>query len=222
LSPIQARPHDLIRLEDPSALVVSAAPAWVGPSLAGAPWVVVRRCMAPPGFFAVGIRGAARSERCAALIPTLSAASTVKPEDLRPQQGNPIAQTKTQTPAAATLQQACAIMDETALAWGPVGSVGFELATGTPATRSTSDLDLIVRTDEVPACAWASSLVDQLSRLPARVDCQVETKVGAIALSELAANPPTLVLRTRAGPRLVSIEGLRAMIAHLHEHCPRS
>jgi phosphoribosyl-dephospho-CoA transferase len=104
-------------------------------------------------------------------------------------------------------------------AW--VGSVGFELATGTAVTRSTSDLDLLVRTDALLACAWASDLVDQLSLLPARVDCQVETKIGAVALLELAANPPTLVLRTRTGPRLVSIEDLRAMITHVHERCSR-
>jgi len=208
LSPVAARPHDLIRLADLSALPTDAAPAWVGPSLADAPWVVVRRSVAPAGFLAVGVRGVARHERHAALIPLHTAARVVQPEDLRPTDA-PTAR----TPALAALRQARVILDDLALTWGPGGSVGFELATGRPTTTSTSDLDLIIRTDAVPTPTWAADLIDRLSRLSARVDCLVETGIGAIALAELAAAPPTFVLRTNTGPQLVSIEHINAMIA---------
>jgi phosphoribosyl-dephospho-CoA transferase len=42
-----------------------------------------------------------------------------------------------------------------------------------------------------------------LRRLPVRVDVQIETPSGAIALAEYAANLARVALRTQFGPRLV-------------------
>jgi phosphoribosyl-dephospho-CoA transferase len=36
------------------------------------------------------------------------------------------------------------------------------------------------------------------------VDCQVETPSGAVALAELVDGPSDIMVRTAAGPRLVS------------------
>lgn len=63
------RPHDLLRIADPGAHLTGSEPAWVGPSLAAAPWVVVRRSTAPTGQLAVGVRGQARHERHALFMP---------------------------------------------------------------------------------------------------------------------------------------------------------
>ncbi|WP_051740948.1 malonate decarboxylase holo-ACP synthase [Streptomyces xylophagus] len=192
------RAHDLIRLTDPAVLLTGTEPDWVARSLLTTPWVVVRRAEAPPGHLPVGVRGTARHERHAARIPLRAAARTVRPEELRPGDGTD------RTPALAALRQIGPLLDELGLPWGPVGSVGFERATGRPVTTAASDLDLIVRTETLPTPAWAAGLHNRLSDLPARVDCQIEMPAGAVALAELAAGPAQLLLRTRNGPRLTT------------------
>ena len=197
---IRYRPHDLVLLADPTALLTGSEPAWVGRALAAAPWVVVRRCTATVGHLAVGVRGSARHERHALLIPHTAAAAVTWPEDLR----CTTSVLGARTAALAALQVASPLLDDLGCPWGPTGSVGFELATGRPTTTPASDLDLLIRTDTLPTPAWAAVLAGRLSTLPVQVDCQLETGAGAVALAELATAPPTLMLRTDAGPRLTT------------------
>jgi phosphoribosyl-dephospho-CoA transferase len=96
-------------------------------------------------------------------------------------------------------------LDDTGLPWGPTGSVGFELATAIPTATPQSDLDLLVR---VPSGVSATltllaALHRQFRSLAARVDCQVETPSGAVALAELVDGASDVMVRTAAGPRLV-------------------
>ncbi|WNO62450.1 malonate decarboxylase holo-ACP synthase [Streptomyces sp. NBC_00121] len=201
------RPHDLLRIADPGAHLTGSEPAWVGPSLAAAPWVVVRRSTAPTGQLAVGVRGQARHERHALFMPINAAIACRRPEDLRPVEASAPAR----TPALSALQEAGPILHDLGLPWGPTGSVGFELATRRPTTTATSDLDLLIRTESLPSPARAAELIGRLSALSARVDCQLQTPSGAVALAELATGPQTLMLRTRTGPQLVTREGIRAV-----------
>jgi phosphoribosyl-dephospho-CoA transferase len=164
---IGARPHDLVRLADPEEILTGTEPAWVGCALAAVPWAVIRRAPAPAGHLAVGVRGPARHQRHAMLIPAGVAAGIARPEDLRPAAGviGP------ETPALAALRECCPIFDGLGRPWGPTGSAGFELATGRPATTQASDLDLLIRLGTLSGFACAAELAGQLSRLPARVDC---------------------------------------------------
>jgi phosphoribosyl-dephospho-CoA transferase len=88
------------------------------------------------------------------------------------------------------------------LAWGPTGSVGFELATGVAATSTTSDLDVVVRAPEPWPLENAREIADELERLPTRVDVQLDAPAGAVMLAEYASGGRVL-LRTPDGPRLV-------------------
>ena len=90
---------------------------------------------------------------------------------------------------------------EAEVPWGPTGSVGFELATGSPTASPDSDLDLLVRTPHLTSAVLSrlTALHDHFDRLDVRVDCQVETRTGAIALPELALHQPR-----RPGARLRS------------------
>nr|WTB34024.1 malonate decarboxylase holo-ACP synthase [Streptomyces sp. NBC_00830] len=194
------RPHDLFRIADPGAHLTGSEPAWVRSSLAAAPWVVVRRSTAPAGQLAVGVRGRARHERHALLMPIEAAIVCRRPEDLRPVEASGPAR----TPALSALREAGPILHDLGLPWGPTGSVGFELATGRPTTTATSDLDLLIRTESLPSPVWAAELISRLSALSARVDCQLQTASGAVALAELATGQQTLVLRTGSGPQLVT------------------
>ncbi|TYQ14411.1 UNVERIFIED_ORG: phosphoribosyl-dephospho-CoA transferase [Gordonia westfalica J30] len=107
--------------------------------------------------------------------------------------------------AAHTLRLARPLLDATGLAWGPTGSIGFELATGRPTATPDSDLDLLIRAGDLrDALPLLTPLHHQLRALPARVDCLVETASGALALAELADGRKDLLLRTPGGPRLVA------------------
>ena len=191
------RPHDLLRVRDLDTLL-TGAPAWVRASLRRAPWVVVRRAGAPTGRVAVGVRGPARHERYAAVLPVADVDTVVAPENLRAPSTLAVDE-----PRALRALRACPRILGDDLCWGPTGSVGFELATGRATATPASDLDLVLRTHALPSSAWAADLLEQLVRLPARVDCQLDTGVGAVALAELAAGPGTIVVRTSAGPELV-------------------
>jgi phosphoribosyl-dephospho-CoA transferase len=179
-------PHDLLRLRMP--VRPPEAPDWVAATLADAPWVVVRRATAAPGTIPVGVRGPTRAHRFAFDLDPTAVAGTVRPEDLAGRTGLP------------ALDRARDVLDPAGWAWGPTGSVGFELATGRPAVTAGSDLDLVVRLATLPPRADLRRLHAEL-----RADCLVETPDGGLALAELASGTRQVLLRTAAGPRLVSV-----------------
>jgi len=126
----------------------------------------------------------------------------VAPEDLShvvPVAGSVLA-------AACTLHTVRPLLDGTGLPWGPTGSVGFELATAVPTATSKSDLDLLVRVlrGSSEALPRLAALHRELRSLVVRVDCQIETSTGAVALAELVGEQSDIMVRTADGPRLVS------------------
>ncbi len=211
---IAVRPHDLVRLAGPEALLTGGEPGWVSEALVRAPWVVVRRATATAGRLAVGVRGTGRHPRHAAEVLPAAVDRVVTPERLRsPSPHGPAAGSRCRTPALDALYDLGPALDAQGLVWGPVGSAGFELATGQPVTSAGSDLDIIVRTQDLPDPGWAAELLGGLTDTAARVDCLLETAAGAVALAELADGPARLVLRTADGPRLVTPAQIRAMCA---------
>jgi phosphoribosyl-dephospho-CoA transferase len=204
---VTLRPHDLIRLRDPGGRV-GDAPAWVRVALARMPWVVVRRSDPPTGFVAVGVRGDVRSHRYALTVPQTSVGAVLAPEDL----ADVDLGGRRDLPALRALAAARVHLDECAMPWGPTGSVGFELATGEATATRDSDLDLVVRVPVLtsPALQRLGELYGRLQGLDARVDCQIETGSGAVALAELATSGPEVLVKTSAGPGLVPIAELLA------------
>jgi phosphoribosyl-dephospho-CoA transferase len=77
------------------------------------------------------------------------------------------------------------------LQWGPTGSVGFELASGMPTTNDTSDLDLIIRTQQRITRERARSLWNRTKGLAVRVDVRVETPYCGFSLEEYACGALT-------------------------------
>ena len=198
------RPHDLLRLADGAGISYEGSvPAWVPATLARAPWVVVRRAPTTAGLVPVGVRGRTRPERLAAFLSPTDVAARICPEDLATARGW---QHKFRTHWLGTLYVLDAV-DELftflGLAWGPTGSVGFELATGIAVVGPASDLDVVVRAPEPWSFARARELTNDLARLPVRVDPQLDTPNGAVALAEYARGGRVL-LRTPDGPKLVN------------------
>ncbi len=197
------RPHDLLRLASGAGVrYEGTAPAWVPASLARAPWVVVRRARTPDGLIPVGVRGRTRGERFAALLATDSVAARVTPEELAAARGWRHLPRARWMGSLRVLDVVDELFASLGLAWGPTGSVGFELATGVAAASTTSDLDVIVRAPEPRPLDSAREISKDLARLPTRVDVQLDAPAGAMLLTEYARGDRVL-LRTPDGPRLV-------------------
>jgi phosphoribosyl-dephospho-CoA transferase len=206
-------PHDLLRLRHVPHW--PAAPAWVQATLAELPLVVVRRATAPPGRVSVGVRGAHRAARFAGLVSLADIAAVARPEALVEATASVLASVARAhdaprhagLPAFMVLRQVAAVLQPFRLAWGPTGSVGFELASGVPVVHGHSDLDLLVRTPQRLARASAQHLLQALSAPAAqagiRVDVQLETPGGAVALAEYASGAKHLLLRTGKAALLV-------------------
>jgi phosphoribosyl-dephospho-CoA transferase len=191
-------PHDLLEIASPDAILSDAPwPTWVRSSLERAPFVVVRRSRHRGAHVPVGVRGAARGERFAAWLPGASVVRRVRPEDLAARRGW---RTRDARPFSA-LGAVEEIMAAHQLRWGPAGSVGFELATGVRCVTEDSDLDLLARAPAALSRDSARELHAALSALPVRVDVQLETPGGGMALAEYAAGALRVVLRTLDGPR---------------------
>ena len=90
----------------------------------------------------VGIRGATRGERFGTWLDLASIDARSTPEQLA---AAPVHAARAALPALSLLVAIKVRCDHTQLAWGPTGSVGFELASGVPTVTESSDLDLVMR-----------------------------------------------------------------------------
>jgi phosphoribosyl-dephospho-CoA transferase len=198
-------PHDLLQLA-PGTPDFSDAPTWVAASLKRAPFVVVRRAVSVNGLIAVGIRGEIRSERFGSWLDPSYVEQVLDPETLLAT--SKPSMTLTRLPAFALLQAAAPLCEATGCAWGPTGSVGFELASGYPTVTQTSDLDLLMRAPEPLDRATAKTLFDALSQAAldhgTRIDVQIQTHDGAFTLAEYAHPGARVMLRCADGPKLVA------------------
>jgi len=197
--------HDLLRLVRLPSF--DGEPDWVRAAFARAPFAVVRRAVAAPGFIAVGVRGSGRAQRYGTWADTADIEAAIRPEELTA--GTPVDLTRCALPAFALL--AALRRDARSLcafSWGPTGSVGFELATGTPTVTMTSDLDLLIRSPQKlsreNAVQMLSELTAHAQRAGIRVDAQLETPAGGIALAEWAAGKTRVMARHAQGPQLLA------------------
>lgn len=206
------RPHDLLRVPlsalipaetDAERRTADARAAAADAAPAGDAWVVVRRARVHDGLVPVGIRGATRGQRYAALVPRGDVTQAVAPHDIRDEP----APGRTRLPALAALAALRAAAGARHSPWwppwGPGGSVGFELVTGRPTVTPDSDLDVVVRADEPLDPTGARRFADLAAAQPCRVDVHVLGPRGGFALTEWLRGSQ-VALRTVDGPRLVA------------------
>jgi phosphoribosyl-dephospho-CoA transferase len=178
-------------------------PLWVEHSLREAPLVVVRRAKSFAEIIPVGVRGSLRNQRFAAFLAPVSIRRRITPEQLSATGGR---LSKARIQEIAGLKALAVIEEQLAsfsLAYGPTGSIGFELASGLPTATSASDLDLLIRAPQRLPIQLAQELVSIFSGRPCRVDAQLETPRGALSLAEYASGQRPLLLRQDGGPILV-------------------
>lgn len=180
-------------------------PGWLPAAFADAPFAVVRRAEAPAGFVPIGFRGAVRAQRHGAFAAHEAIELALSPEHL----------TDRAIPAERRTIKAFRalriIVDERwfdPLVWGPTGSVGFELATARPTATDTSDLDLLIRTPSPLLREQARALRQHMQTVEAaiglRIDAQLETPAGGVALSEWAQEKPRVMARSARAARLIA------------------
>lgn len=215
------RAHDLLWLNAPLNDAMPDLPAWSDPG-----WpVVVRRALAPvAGQVPVGVRGHARHQRHAGWIDAGQVKQIVTPEMLAghagtdPAPDGPVAgrqdndirarrESAASSDAPACLRTLAGIrpqLDAAGLAWGPTGATGFWLACGAPVLHAGSDLDLVVRAPQALSEDTIALLKALSSSAACRLDIQIDTGEGAFALTEWLAGRRRILLKTAAGPRLVT------------------
>lgn len=190
------RPHDLLWGMTPSQLAADA-PAWARQVLASGQPVVVRRALVAADQIAVGIRGASRDQRFATVMSLSRVLRCLSPEQL-------IAQLPAgELPAFRALTVLKPVFEDLQRPWGVTGSVGFQLATGVAVVRAESDLDLLLRVPTELSRHEARELQQLLDDSPCRVDLQLETPAGAIALREWAGGSARVLLKCATGARLI-------------------
>jgi phosphoribosyl-dephospho-CoA transferase len=193
------RPHDLLRLKNGSRL--ADLPEWAIRSLHQTPFVVVRRSTINGDLIPVGIRGATRDQRHAAFVQADNIESVITPESL-------VAARSWKSPrcrahaAFTALDRIASAATDIDLTWGPGGSAGFELATGTHTLTTSSDVDIIVYPDDRHTRDALTSFRDAVSDANIRVDILIEAELGAAALDEWIASPQRVLIKTNDGPRL--------------------
>ena len=196
------RPHDLLRIADDAELCRELQPTWVRDALRRMPVVVVRRAEAPSEFAAVGIRGPRRELRFAALIKLRDVRKLRSPESLASERG----WRENLAGLPERLREALALFDELSkrekFVWGPVGSVGYQLATGLRVTSSESDVDVLIRCEVPPDRLLLSAVRDVARKSTARLDVILEGPPGAVALEELHSHD--VLLKTSRGPRVAA------------------
>jgi phosphoribosyl-dephospho-CoA transferase len=199
------RPHDLLRLLRLPAF--DDEPAWVRQTFRRAPYAVVRRALAAEDFVAIGMRGVGRAQRYGTWVHAQDIVTVVAPEMLA--QTEPL-DGRDALPPFVTLRalQSDATGPLAGFVWGPTGSAGFELAARVPTVNESSDLDLLIRTPEPLVRDCARTLLDRLDALAKRagirVDAQLETPSGGVALAEWAAGKARVMARNARGPHLIA------------------
>ena len=193
---MQLQAHDLLwgmTLD----LLDADAPAWVKTVIAQGQPVVVRRAITDAKQVAIGIRGAARHERYAASMPIAAITQQLKPEQL--------SDALERFPQLMDgLQKIQELLNQSHWTWGYTGSVGFELATGINSVSAKSDIDLLIRTAEFLSKNDAQQLLQSLEHTGLKLDVQLQTPNGGVALKEWASTTGKVLLKRNHGAILVN------------------
>jgi phosphoribosyl-dephospho-CoA transferase len=195
------RTHDIIKINFGLVKGLTPLPLWVSESLCRSPYVVVRREQASFGWIPAGVRGSVRGQRFALMVPRDAIEFSISPEALVQDSGS-VDDHFQRAACFRALADFEELGQQYKLCWGPIGSVGFELATFMEVTHPKSDLDVIVRLKAMPQVSTLRNLLRSTKRLETNVDVLLESEQGAVCLAEYVASPQQTLIRTTSGPCL--------------------
>jgi phosphoribosyl-dephospho-CoA transferase len=202
---VDLRAHDIVWLNQDAEVSPRHLPAWASESLGRTRAVVVRRALAGAGWLPVGVRGTARHQRHACFVRCRDIKSHCTPEWLSsPENWRRHACTLKTFPAWKALEAVSSCAARNHLIWGPVGSVGYQLATGVAAVSGTSDLDILLRLSARTDRNSLEKFYEVISLSDVSVDVILEGQSGAVNLAEYLRCPDRLLIKTNAGPHVGS------------------
>lgn len=191
------RVHHLLEIDAKQfCLVQDSLPRWVEEELRRTPSVVVRRGVEMELGIPVGVRGTARNERWAAFCDPKFVKRVIAPPQLVGCAAPAFRMDA--IPALRSLRILEGRWSTIPYPWGPGGSIGFELATGSQVATPASDLDIVLYVDGRMTTGEAADLCISAGDLPAAVDIRGETPLCGFSLKEYASQGQTL-LRTSTG-----------------------
>lgn len=195
--------HDLLEINGRLlAATLPAAPEWLTDCLGKSSHVIALRSRVAENEIPIGICGKQRNQRFSAVLPRRLVRRVLTPfRILRLAEGL----TNPRLPALRSLFLLKERWAGLEWPWGPIGSVAFELATGSPRVNAHSDLDIVLHAAERLTTGDAQVLFASTLGLPARVDIRVETPFCGFSLAEFGwARSDAILLRTPEGPLLGS------------------
>jgi phosphoribosyl-dephospho-CoA transferase len=200
------RPHELLWIADWRALhAADALPDWARQEwIMRAPVVVRRERVGQATLIPVGLRGKTRPQRLGAYLDCTAVARSMSPEMLARDAGWRSRAELQGLPATAALERIAPLLDASGLAWGPVGGMGYALASGLQVLRHESDLDLLVRCDAPLTPGQAQLLNAVMQGHGCRIDMQIDTGHGGFSFAEWARNAGRVLLKTGDGPLMCS------------------
>ncbi|MFM2484631.1 malonate decarboxylase holo-ACP synthase [Celerinatantimonas yamalensis] len=193
-------PHDLVWIESADALSFdSNLPQWVRQAWQCDKPLVIRRDINPTGKIAAGIRGKLRSQRYACWIDTDAIIDVLSPETLIEQRY----WQRYEWNDVPVIESLIALSTmHWPLPWGVTGSCAYSLASHEMVMRAESDLDLRIVTPTEPDLSQFSELLALIKTLKVRVDIQLETPAGGVALNEWIKRANQLLVKSAHGPFL--------------------
>lgn len=213
---MELNPHDLIKIKDYKNLNIDFLNYdWALESLKKSPFVVVRRAPISNKLIPIGIRGSLRSQRLAAFLPFSDIYNIFKPtyivENKLWLQSSHIKNTNMYSAIEALYKT----FEEYNLEWGICGSAGFELITKIPTVTENSDLDIMIKIETAGnlfSAASAKELCKKLFDTKIKIDIQIETPKGAVALTEYSSETNPILIRTINGPKLINRKELEVIL----------
>lgn len=196
--------HDILLLRDEEAFISSVTPQpWVDEALRATLAVIVRRGPRPGHLVPVGVRGLEVSQRCAGFVAPAAVTKSISPEYLVEQRVWRSHPRRDQILACCSLERFTSTWASSAITWGPIGIIGFELATELPLASAESDLDIIIRAAHRLSLEQAKEFLEVASSSEVHVNIHLETPQGELALMDYLRQPAKFLVQTDAGPKLV-------------------
>lgn len=161
--------------------------------------LIVRRAPAVTDAIPVGIRGHLRSQRHGTYIPANEVARMARPFTLCQCRAREV---RVALPSLSAWEHLRVKAQDFPYPWGPTGSCAYELATGADWVTQTSDLDILVYLENPITPSQAKEMLMFFSHQACRIDVQVMTPLGGMALAEWARGTRLVLLKTNHGPLL--------------------
>lgn len=195
--------HDIIKLNQPDLVLnkIQSLPDWVSISLHETPFVVVRRGTQTKHSIPVGVRGNKRNERYALNISLEDCGQIIKPDSIINKifEDNNLLD-KNLRSSLITLNNS---LTRESLDWGIGGSIGFTLSSEKKVHNISSDIDIIIKTNESLSKLWAKSLLQDIeTNIDRKVDIQVLTQKGSFNLKEFSIYDEVL-LKTDTSEKII-------------------